>query len=153
MCLCLCIYFHIPLPHSVNFRISWNNFLNCFAPQSVFSVLSFIYAPFVNSHHWKKSLNVPLYTSEASFVFFFPDVFSYASFCQQFICVCCPFFFFWTKSSSSLQILVDSLFPFSQNCRELHLLWYKQTQQFLSLLLLSLLSVMTYRAPTWLISP
>lgn len=134
MCVCLCIYFYILLPCSVNFRISWNC-LFCFVPlcSECFHLHSLCQLTPL-----KKSLNIPLYTSEASFIFLFL-IFS-TSVYQQFTCVCSPFFpqkifVFANTGDQSLN------FPFS------HLLWYKQTQEIFSLLLLSLLSVVTHGAP------
>lgn len=92
VCVCLWTYFHILLPPSVNFRISWNHIFNCFAPQSVFWALSFIYALFVNSHHWKNLWTSHFTLQKLPSPFSFLMLF-FRFFRQQFTCVCCPFFF------------------------------------------------------------
>lgn len=138
MCVFVYTFWH-SLPPSVNFKISWNCLFQLFCtPVCVLNSLSHLCS--VNSHQWKKSLNIPLYTSEASFIFYFL-MGLFPSFHQQFTCVCCPIFlpkvFLFANGGQTLN------FTFSQHCCVLHLLWYKQTQEIFSLLLLSLLSVVT----------
>lgn len=148
--MCLRIYFHTLLPPSVNFRISWNRLFKLFCTSVCVLSAVFHLCSLCQITQLKKISEHPTLHFK-NFLHYFHSwwVFLHSGslpvYTVHFI-LAKVFLFFTNVGGQSLN------FSFSQHCCVLHLFWYKKAQQILSLYLLPFLSVVTYRAPTWLIS-